>query len=332
MESTPKKFLVGRRGFALGGPLALLPGMVRAQARDWPTRLVRVVVPFAPGGATDIMGRLIAERFTTIFGQSFVVENRPGAAGIIGVEAVARSPADGYTLLIGTISTHAMNVPLYGARLPYDPLRDFLPVTRLSGGVSAVVVHPSLPVSDLQGLITYIKANPGKLNYGSGGAGTTTHLAAEMFKHMAGLDIVHVPFRAPTAATIALSAGQVQIMVDTLVATRALVREGKLRMLAVTSNARLPEFPDLPTVAELLPGFELNGWTGLFVPAGTPMPLIERLDGAARTVLAEDTIIQRVEAAGAVAAPLGPAPFEVFIKGEIARWTGVVRAANISMD
>ena len=161
MENDVKKFSISRRGFALGGPIALLPGMARAQARDWPTRLVRVIVPFAPGGATDVMGRLIAERFTTIFGQSFVVENRPGAAGIIGVEAAARSPADGYTLLIGTISTHSMNVPLYGARLSYDPLRDFLPVTRLSGGVSAVVVHPSLPVNDLQGLITYIKANHG---------------------------------------------------------------------------------------------------------------------------------------------------------------------------
>jgi len=291
-----------------------------------------VIVPFAPGGATDVMGRLIADRFGAMFGQSFVVENRPGAAGIIGVEAAARSPADGHTLLIGTISTHAMNVPLYGARLSYDPLRDFAPVTRLSGGVSAVVVNPSLPVTDLPGLIAYAKAHPGQLNYGSGGAGTTTHLAAEMLKHMAGLDIVHVPFRAPTAATIALSAGQVQVMVDTLVATRALVREGKLRMLAVTSPARLPEFPDLPAVAELLPGFELNGWTGLFVPTGTPPALVERLDTAARAVLAEGQIVQRVEAAGAVPAPLGPVEFEAFIRSEIARWTSVVRAANISLE
>lgn len=324
--------ILGRRELLLAGAASLAAGPLRAQGRDWPSRLVRVIVPFAPGGATDVMGRLIADRFGAMFGQSFVVENRPGAAGIIGVEAAARSPADGYTLLIGTISTHAMNVPLYGARLSYDPLRDFVPVTRLSGGVSAVVVNPSLPVTDLQGLIAYAKAHPGQLNYGSGGAGTTTHLAAEMLKHMAGLDIVHVPFRAPTAATVALSAGQVQVMVDTLVATRALVREGKLRMLAVTSPTRLPEFPDLPAVAELLPGFELNGWTGLFVPSGTPPALVERLDTAARAVLAETQIIQRVEAAGAVAAPLGPVAFEAFIRTEISRWTSVVRAANISLE
>lgn len=322
----------GRRKLVLAGAASLAAGPVHAQGRDWPSRLVRVIVPFAPGGATDVMGRLIADRFSAMFGQSFVVENRPGAAGIIGVEGAARSQADGYTLLIGTISTHAMNVPLYGARLSYDPLRDFVPVTRLSGGVSAVVVNPSLPVTDLQGLIAYAKAHPGQLNYGSGGAGTTTHLAAEMLKHMAGLDIVHVPFRAPTAATVALSAGQVQVMVDTLVATRALVREGKLRMLAVTSPTRLPEFPDLPAVAELLPGFELNGWTGLFVPAGTPPALVERLDTAARAVLAETQIIQRVEAAGAVPAPLGPVAFQAFIRTEISRWTSVVRAANISLE
>ncbi|MGG5808296.1 Bug family tripartite tricarboxylate transporter substrate binding protein, partial [Falsiroseomonas sp. CW058] len=275
-----------RRNLVLAGTAAIAAHPALAQGRDWPTRPVRVIVPFAPGGSTDVMGRLLADRFAQVFGQPFVVENRAGAAGIIGVEGAARSTPDGHTLLIGTISTHAMNVPLYGARLTYDPLRDFIPVTRLSGGVSAVVVHPSLPVADLQGFIAHVKARPGELNYGSGGHGTTTHLAAEMLKHMAGLDIVHVPFRAPTAATVALAGGQVQVMVDTLVATRALVREGRLRMLAITSPTRLPEFPDLPAVAELLPGFELNGWTGLFVPAGTPPAVVERLDAAARAMLA----------------------------------------------
>ncbi|WP_270933361.1 Bug family tripartite tricarboxylate transporter substrate binding protein [Falsiroseomonas oryzae] len=323
---------IARRSLLFAGVAGLAARPATAQPREWPNRLVRVIVPFAPGGSTDVMGRLIADRFGALFGQAFVVENRPGAAGIIGVEAAARSPADGHTLLIGTISTHAMNVPLYGARLSYDPLRDFLPVTRLSSGVSAVVVHPALPVTDLPGLIAYAKAHPGQLNYGSGGAGTTTHLAAEMLKHMAGLDIVHVPFRAPTAATVALAGGQVQVMVDTLVATRALVREGKLRMLAVTSPTRLPEFPELPAVAEFLPGFELNGWTGLFVPAGTPPALVERLDNAARAVLAEGPTMQRVEAAGAVAAPLGPDEFAAFIRAEIARWTTVVRAADIRLD
>jgi tripartite-type tricarboxylate transporter receptor subunit TctC len=323
---------IGRRGLLLAGGAGFVGGVARAQPRDWPSRTVRVIVPFAPGGSTDVMGRLLVDRFAQMFGQAFVVENRPGAAGIIGVEGAARSAPDGHTLLIGTISTHAMNVPLYGARLSYDPLRDFVPVTRLSSGVSAVVVHPALPVADLRELIAYAKARPGELNYGSGGAGTTTHLAAEMLKHMAGLDIVHVPFRAPTAATVALAAGQVQVMVDTLVAIRALVREGRLRMLAVTSPGRLPAFPELPAVAELLPGFELNGWTGLFVPAGTPPALVERLDSAARAVLAEAAIMQRVEAAGAIAAPLGLAQFDAFIRAEIARWTTVVRAADIRLE
>jgi tripartite-type tricarboxylate transporter receptor subunit TctC len=324
--------VIARRDVILAGAASLAAPAARAQGRDWPNRPVRVIVPFAPGGSTDVMGRLLADRFATQFGQAFVVENRAGAAGIIGVEGAARSAPDGHTLLVGTISTHAMNVPLYGARLTYDPLRDFLPVTRLSGGVSAVVVHPSLPVTDLAGFIDYAKARPGMLNYGSGGHGTTTHLAAEMLKHMAGLDIVHVPFRAPTQATVALAGAQVQMMVDTLVATRALVREAKLRMLAITSPTRIPELPELPAVAELLPGFELNGWTGLFVPAGTPAAIVERLDAAVRATLAEPAIVQRVEAAGASPAPLGPVAFAAFIRAEIARWTTVVRAANITLE
>jgi tripartite-type tricarboxylate transporter receptor subunit TctC len=322
--------MIARRSLLAAGALLAAPAL--AQTRDWPSRPVRVVVPFAPGGSTDVMGRLLADRLSQVTGQGFVVENRAGAAGIIGTEGVARSVPDGHTLLIGTISTHAMNVPLYGARLTYDPLRDFIPVTRLSGGVSAVVVHPDLPVRTLAEFIAYAKARPGELNYGSGGHGTTTHLAAEMLKDMAGLDIVHVPFRAPTQATVALAGGQVQVMVDTLVATRALVREGKLRMLGITSPARLPEFPDLPAVAELLPGFELNGWTGLFVPAGTPVAIVERLDAATRAMLQDAVIAQRVEAAGASPAPLSRGEFEAFIRTEIARWTQVVRAANITLE
>jgi tripartite-type tricarboxylate transporter receptor subunit TctC len=323
--------MTARRSLLLGTGATMLARGALAQGA-WPDRPVRIIVPFAPAGATDLMGRLLADRYGALTGQSFVVENRAGAAGLIGIEAAMRSPADGYTLLIGTISTHAMNVPLYRNRLPYDPLRDFIPVSRLSSGVSAILVHPSLPVTDVKGLIEYAKARPGELNYGSGGNGTTTHLGAEMFKHMAGVDIVHVPFRAPTQATVALAGNQVQMMVDTLVATRPLVREGRLRMLAVTSPQRLPEFPDLPTVAETLPGFELNGWTGLFLPAGTPAPVLDRLGPLTRDILAEPAIIERMATAGAVSAPLSPDDFTAFIRAEIARWTRVVQAANIVLD
>ncbi|MBR0649377.1 tripartite tricarboxylate transporter substrate binding protein [Roseomonas terrae] len=323
--------MTARRSLLLGTGATMLARGALAQGA-WPDRPVRIIVPFAPAGATDLMGRLLADRYGALTGQSFVVENRAGAAGLIGIEAAMRSPADGYTLLIGTISTHAMNVPLYRNRLPYDPLRDFIPVSRLSSGVSAILVHPSLAVTDVKGLIEYAKARPGELNYGSGGNGTTTHLGAEMFKHMAGVDIVHVPFRAPTQATVALAGNQVQMMVDTLVATRPLVREGRLRMLAVTSPQRLPEFPDLPTVAETLPGFELNGWTGLFLPAGTPAPVLDRLGPLTRDILAEPAIIERMAAAGAVSAPLSPDDFTAFIRAEIARWTRVVQAANIVLD
>ncbi len=321
-----------RRTLTFGAAALGVTRPASAQTRDWPDRPVRVIVPFAPAGATDLSGRLLAERYQALLGQSFVVENRAGAAGIIGVELAMRSPPDGYTLLLGTISTHAMNVPLYRNRLPYDPLRDFVPVTRLTGGASAILVHPSIPVTDVKGLIDYLKARPGELNYGSGGNGTTTHLGAEMFKHLAGVDVVHVPFRAPTQATVALAAGQVQMMVDTLVATRPLVREGRLRMLAVSSTQRLPDMPDLPTVAETLPGFELNGWGGLFVPAGTPQPIVDRLDAVTRGILAEPAVMARIASAGGVVAPLPQAEFTAFIQQEIARWTAVVRAANIVLD
>jgi tripartite-type tricarboxylate transporter receptor subunit TctC len=312
--------------------LAALPVAAHAQGTDWPRRPIRLVAAFAPGGATDINARVLAERLSADLGQQMVVENRAGAAGIIGTEAVARATPDGYTLLLGTISTHAMNVPLYGARLTYDPLKDFAPVSRLSTSSNLLVVHPDVPARDVAALVAYARANPGKLAYGSGGNGTSTHLAGEMFKAMAGVDILHVPFRSTSPATTALTAGQIQVMFDTAVSALPLVREGRLRALAVTSPQRLPELPDLPAVAETLPGFEMGTWLGVFAPPATPRPIIEKIDTAMRAALADPAFRARLAQIGVEPFPAGPEEFASFVAREIERWTMVVRSARITAD
>jgi tripartite-type tricarboxylate transporter receptor subunit TctC len=317
-----------RNLLALAG-LAGLPRLVRAQPAGRP---IRLIVAFAPGGATDVAARLLAERLAEGLGQPVVVENRAGAAGIIGTEAAARSPADGLTLLMGTISTHAMNLPLYGRRLSYDPVKDFAPVSRVATGPNLLVVHPSVPARSVAELVALAKAKPGGLAYGSGGNGTSTHLAAEMFKAMAGVDLLHVPFRSTAPAATALAAGQVQVMFDTIISALPLVREGQVRALAVTAPERLPALPDLPTVAETLPGFEMGIWVGLFVPAGTPAAAIARIDAATRAALAMPGLQARLEGIGAQPFPAGPEEFAAFLQAEIARWTQVVEAARITAD
>lgn len=318
----------------LGAAMAL-PGAAWAQAHkgeDWPQRPIRLIVGFAPGGATDIASRIIAEPLGARLGQPLVIDNRAGAGGIIATEAAARSAPDGYTLLMGTISTHAMNVPLYGARLPYDPVRDFVPVSGVATGPNLLLVHPSLPVRDLAGLIALAKAKPGQLTYGSGGNGTSSHLAAEMFKAQAGIDLLHVPFRSTTPAETALVAGQVQVMFDPVIAAMALAQGGQVRTLATSAPRRLPSLPDVPTLAETLPGFEMGIWVALFAPAGTPAPIVARIDAATREVLALPAVRERLAAIGAEAMPLGAAELGTYLGSEITRWSEVVRAARIAVD
>jgi tripartite-type tricarboxylate transporter receptor subunit TctC len=327
MRSLPLK----RRSLAVLGAGLMMPALARAQ-EDWPRKAIRLIVAFAPGGATDVQARLIAERLSLKLGQSVVVENRAGAAGIIGTEAVAHAPPDGYTLLQGTISTHAMNVPLYGSKLSYDPNKDFAPIIRTTTGYNLLVVHPAVEARDVAGLIAYAKANPGKLAYGSGGNGTSTHLAAEMFKTMAGVDLLHVPFRSTAPAATALTAGEIQLMFDTSVSSLPLVREGRVRALAVTSLRRTPAMPDLPALAETVPGFEMGTWNGLYAPPGTPRAILAKIEAATRAVMQEPELLARLATLGSEPFLAGPDEFATFQQAEIRRWTQVVQDARIKMD
>ena len=317
-----------RRSFLAGA--CALP--MAARAEDWPQRPIRLLVGFAPGGATDIASRIIAEPLAARLGQPLVIDNRAGAGGIIATEAAARSAPDGYTLLMGTISTHAMNVPLYGARLPYDPVRDFAPVSGVATGPNLLLVHPSVPVTDVAGLIALARARPGALTYGSGGNGTSSHLAAEMFKAQAGIDLLHVPFRSTTPAETALVAGQVQVMFDPVIAAMALAQGGQVRPLATSAPRRLPTLPDVPALAETLPGFEMGIWVGLFAPAGTPPMVLARVDAATQAVLSLPEIQARLDGIGAQTLKLPADAFGRYLREEIARWTAVVRAARITAD
>ena len=324
--------LITRRhlaALALGG--AALPRPAPAQPA-WPSKAIRMIAPFAPGGATDILARIIAARLQPELGQAVVVENRAGASGMIGTEAAARAAPDGYTLLMGSITTHAVNVPMYGARLSYDPLRDFAPVSRVAAGYNVLVAHPSLPVGSVAELVALAKARPGALAYGHGGNGTSSHLAGEMFKSRAGIDVLMVPFRSTAPATAALLANEIQIMFDTSTSALPLAQQGSVKLLATCAPQRLPIMPEVPAVAETLPGFQMNTWSGVFAPAGTPSAIVGRIDAAVRNALREPETLARFGQLGNEPFYAGPEEFAEFIRTEIVYWTGVVRDARITAD
>jgi tripartite-type tricarboxylate transporter receptor subunit TctC len=300
-----------------------------ASAQSWPTRPIRMIVAFAPGGFTDIAARLLAERLSVSLGQPVTVDNRAGAAGIIGTEAAARSAPDGYTILMGTISTHAMSVGLYRT-LPYDPITDFAPVSGVATSPNLLVAHPSKGIPDVANLITRAKAQPGVLTYGSGGNGTSSHLAGELFKSLAGVDLLHVPFRSTAPAATAVLAGQVDLMFDTLPSSLPHAREGRLVPLGVTSPKRLADLSAVPAVAETVPGFEMGVWTALFVPSATPRPIVERLDAATREALPQ--ISARFTELGLEPLSSGPQEMSVYLRAEITKWTQVIRNAGITAD
>ena len=321
-----------RRNVVAGAACLIALAAAPAQAQQaWPTRPVRLLVAFAPGGFTDIAARILAERLSAELGQQVVVDNRAGAGGIVGTEAAARSAPDGYTLLMGTISTHAMNVGLY-RNLPYDPVRHFAPVSRVATSPNLFVAHPSTGVSDVAGLIGRAKAQPGTLTYGSGGNGTSSHLAGELFKTLASVDLLHVPFRSTAQGTSALVAGQVDLMFDTLPSALPHVREGRLRALGVTAPRRSAALPELPAVTETVRGFEMGVWVGLFAPAGTPQPIIDRADAATRNALAAPELRARFAELGLEPFPAGPEELAAYLAAEIEKWVGVVRGANIRID
>lgn len=313
----------------LGSAALARPGLAQPA---WPTRPIRIIVGFAAGGATDVITRLIAARLHAELGQPVVVENRPGASGIIGTEVVARAAPDGYTLLMGSITTHAVNVPMYGARLGYNPVRDFVAVTRVATGYNLLVVHPSLPVQSVAELVALAKARPGALAYGHGGNGTSTHLAGEMFKAQAGIDVLTVAFRSTSPATAALLGNEIQFMFDTSTSALPLARQGNLKLLATCAPRRSAGMPDVPTVAETLPGFEMSTWSGIFAPAGTPPAVIERVDAATRNAVHDPATIARFDQLGNEPFYAGPEEFASFVRVEIVNWTRIVRNAGVTAE
>jgi tripartite-type tricarboxylate transporter receptor subunit TctC len=300
-------------------------------AQTYPTRPVRVIVPFAPAGTTDILARLIGQWLSERLGQSFIIENRPGASTMIGTEAVVRSPADGYTLLVfGTGS--AINETLYENKISYDFLRDIAPVAGILRVPNVVVVHPSLPVRTIPELIAYAKANPGRINVESPGAGTSSHLAGELFMVMTGVDMVHVQYRGNAPALIDLLAGQVQLGFDTLPASIEYIRTGKLRALAVSTHARSQALPDLPSVSEFVPGYESSGFFGVGAPGKTTSEIVDKLNKEINAGLADPKLKARLADLGGMVLSGSPADFRTLIAEEIKKWGKVIRAANIKAE
>jgi tripartite-type tricarboxylate transporter receptor subunit TctC len=297
----------------------------------YPTKPIRLIVPFAPGGGTDIIGRAIAPHLGQALGQQVIVDNRPGAGTIIGAELAARSPPDGYTIFMGINGTMAINPSMY-RKLPYDPVKDFTPIGLLGVGPNVLVVHPSLPARNVKELIAIAKAYPGKLLFASSGTGGAPHLAGELLKSTAKIDMVHIPYKGAGPATIDLVAGHVQVMFAGLGAAIPHIRSGKLRGLAVASASRSASIPELPTIADTLPGFEASTWFALFAPANTPREIIARLNTEVNKVMARKDVQQQLLAQGYETGTSTPEQLAAKLKQDIPRWAGVIRSAGIQPE
>ncbi len=303
-----------------------------AHAQQFPSKPVRIINPFASGGATDIIARTMAQKLTEAWGQAVVVENRAGASGAIGVEMVAKSPPDGYTLLIATQTTHAANPALY-AKLPYDAARDFAPLTLAGSTPLALMVRPSLPVSSVKELIAFARKNPAKLVYASGGNGTSQHLTTELMKSMSSTYMLHIPYRGAGPAMTDLLGGQVDLMFDNLPTALPHIKAGKLRGLAVTTASRSPLAPELPTMAESgLPGFELSTWFAFFAPAATPRAIVDKISGDMRRVLAQPDMKERLAAIGVDVRGSTPDELATFQRAELAKWGKIVKDSGAKVD
>ena len=301
-------------------------------AQPYPATTVRLVVPFPPGGSLDFAGRLVAQKLTEAWSQPVVVENKPGAGGNIGADLVAKAPPDGYTILLGALSTHAVNPSLY-AKMPYDAVKDFAPITLIAVTPNVLVVNASSPVQNVKEFIAYTKANPGKLSFGSGSNGSAGHLAGELYKVETGTDSVHIPYKGGAPATQALLAGDTQFMFDNLANAMAQVKGGKLRALAVTTAKRSSLAPDLPTMAEAgLPGFDISTWYGLFAPAGTPAPIIAKWNAEVTKILNAPDIRARFVADGAEPSPNTPEQFAQFIAAELTKYARLVKVSGAKVD
>ena len=311
--------------------IGAVPASAFAQA-GYPTKPVTIVVPFAAGGTTDILARIIGQALTTELGQSVIVDNRAGAGGNIGGALAAKAPADGYTLFMGTVGTHAINASLY-KKMPFDPIKDFAPLTRVANVPNLLVANPAQPYKTVKELIAYAKANPGKVNFGSSGNGSSIHLSGELFKSLARVDMVHVPYKGSAPAVTDLLGNQIGIMFDNMPSAIQHVRSGKLVPIAVTTAKRSPELPNVPTIAEAgVPGYEATSWFGMFAPAGTPAPVLTKLNTALVKVLNQAEVKKKINDQGAETVSETPEQFAAFIKAESIKWGKVVKESGASLD
>lgn len=325
------RFPSRRRLLAAAGAALCLAVPAFAQAQAYPTKPVKLVVPYPPGGPTDIVARLVAQKLSDAMGQQFIVDNRPGAGGNPGAELVARSPADGYTLVVAT-TAHAINPSLF-KNLGYSLSKDFAPVSQLTSGPLVIVANPALPAKNVAELIALAKSKPGELNFASSGNGQSTHLSAELFAAMAGVKMNHIPYKGSAPALTDTMGGQTQLMFDTMLSAMPHVKAGKLKALAVTSAARSPVAPDVPTVAESgLPGYEAIAWNGLLAPAGTPPEVLTRLSAELKKVLAAPDVKERFEAQGFAASWNSPEDFGRFMTAEVDKWAKVVKVSGAKVD
>ena len=314
----------------LGATLAAAGGDVSAQA--WPSKPIKYIVPFAPGGTTDILARTIGEKLSAALGQPVVVENKPGAGGGVGADFTAKSAPDGYTIMGGTISTHAINASLY-THLPYDPVKDFVAVTLIARVPNMLVINPEVPAKNVGELIALLKANPGKYTFASSGNGTSQHLSGELFKSMAGVDMQHIPYKGSLPALQDVVGGQVTMTFDNITTALPLAKAGKLRALAVTTAKRSSAAPEVPTLAESgLTGFEIGSWQGVFAPAGTPPAIIRRLNAEIVKILNTAEVKEKLVALGAE--PVGDTPeqFAAYVKSEGVKWSEVVKKSGAKVD
>ncbi|KLK93022.1 ABC transporter substrate-binding protein [Microvirga vignae] len=306
-------------------------GLGPSTAQTFPTRPITMVVPFAAGGSTDVVARIIAQKMSEGLGQQVIIENVAGAGGSTGAARVAKAEPDGYTILMGTVATHALN-PLMLKRKPYDAMTDFTPVSLLVLVPNVLVVHPSLPAKTVPELIALLKADPSKHNYASSGVGTPLHLSGELFKSMAKVSMQHIAYRGSGPALNDVVAGQVPIMFDNLPSASEFIRAGTLRGIAVTTKERAPSFPDMPTIAESLPGYETYTWNALFAPPKTPKEMVDRLNAEAREAVADPAVQERLKTFSATVVGSTPEALAEHVKTEIAKWTPVVKEAGVQID
>jgi tripartite-type tricarboxylate transporter receptor subunit TctC len=313
--------------------LAFVPCLVPlVHAQNYPARPLRLIVPTAPGGGTDFTGRLVAAKLSETMGQQVVVENRGGGGGSVGADNAAKATADGYTLLLGSIATHAVNPALY-KKLPYDHLKDFASVSLIGTVPNALVVHPSLPVKSMQEFITYAKANPGKINYGSSGVGSPPHLSMELLRSMTGINLVHVPYKGAGPALADLLGGQVQAMCTSLAGLINFVKSGRVRALGVTTAKRNPQLPDVPTIVESgVPGYEVTIWYAVFAPVATPKAIVDKLNAEMVKALNSSEMKERMALQGMDPAPSTPAELTAFVKVETAKWAKAAKDSGATAE